>query len=597
MSEPFGRYLINSVLPDKYKIRGEMTKSDMKKRLTDLAQNDPATFVPTVTNLKRVGDEIATSEGLSVGLDDITPQYGVRDKLLAPLRRKFKNASTDQQRSAIAAEAMNRMDDTVRRHPGSLTQQVSSGARGNWTQYSKMVGGLGGVRDAKGGTVPWMIERSYAEGLSPAEWYATTNQATTDVIKSSTSVSDPGELAKKLINVMNDSVVTEVDCGTNNGLMMDSVSPDVVDRYLARDTGLFKRNTLVTPTNQGSIARASKRIMVRSPMTCEAGDGVCQRCQGLDESGQTHKLGINVGVRSAQAMSEPLTQFALNAKHGGRTVESDKNQVQGISGFRQIIETPKQFINKATLSEVDGKVDKVESAPQGGHHVTVGGTSHYVSPDMGVKVKKGQEVARGDRLSQGVIKPDEVVRLKGLGPGREYMVKTLRNLYESQGKHLDSRHFELLAKSNMNHVRVLDDPSNRFIKGDVVSYNALRGALAKDTKTVALKDSVGEVLGKGHGQHTAGTRVTNRVIQDFKRDGIKNVTVAPRAPSVEFVMKSATSVPRMHPDWLARMAHRGLKSSVLQAAHEGHISNLHGTHPVPAYVHGVGFGQGESGRY
>ena len=177
------------------------------------------------------------------------------------------------------------------------------------------------------------------------------------------------------------------------------------------------------------------------------------------------------------------------------------------------------------------------------------------------------------------------------------MVDTLKKLYKGQGKELDPRHFELLAKSGLNHVRIVDDPSGQFIKGDVVGYNTLKANLSKQVKQVPLRNAIGETLGKEYYQYSAGMRVTPQVVRMLSAQGVRDVFVAPRAPKVEFTMKSATNVPKMHPDWLARMAHQGLRASVLHAAHTGQTADIHGTHPVPAYTYGVEFGQGESGKY
>ncbi len=593
----YGRYMLNKQLPEGYQIKGETSKKELKGLMNSLAREAPSTYVKTITKLKREGDRLATTEGLTVGLDDIEPQYTERNRFMTPLQRKFRLATTDRKRSDIAIEAQRRLTDLAMKHPGSMTLQVKSGARGNPTQYTNSVGGVGYSRDPQGDAYPWLIEKSYAEGLSPADYWSTTNQSMMDVIRTFTMISEPGELSKKLVNSMSDLVITEDDCGTHNGILMPTTSADTVDRYVAKDVGHVRRNTLMTPTNQPTIARSRKKILMRSPMTCEAADGVCRKCQGLDEKGQNHVVGINVGVRAAQAMAEPLTQFALNARHGGRTLLSDKHQVHGIAGLRQITETPRQFVNKATLAEHAGRVSKLEAAPQGGNFVYVDKKQHYVAPNLGLKVKKGDAVEAGDILSEGIPKPDEVVRHKGLGAGRLYMVDTLKKLYEGQGKNLDSRHYELLAKSNMNHVRILEDPTDTFIKGDVVGYNTLQRDLSKRIKQVPLRAAIGETLGRAYYHYAAGTRVTPAVSQYLRKQNVRDVMIAPRAPKVEFVMKPLTGIPKMHPDWMARLAHRGLKSSILQAAHTGEVSNIHGTHPVPSYAFGVEFGKGESGRY
>jgi DNA-directed RNA polymerase subunit beta' len=592
----FGRHLLNQGLPEEHKIKGPMTKKSLRNSLYEFAHKDPHAYTKSIAHLKKVGDETGTLEGLTIGLDDISPDYAERKKMLDPLRRKFNAAKTDEARREIAEQSQEKFLKGTEHRTGPLALQVRSGARGSPNDYSNIVSGVGYGRDTHGKVEPWLIDRSYAEGMRPSDYWVTTGQSMMDTIKTFTEVSVPGELAKKLVANMSDIVVTEDDCGTHNGILMDPTSPDTVDRFLARDEGPFRRNMLVTAIIQPKLARLKGQILVRSPMTCEAGDGVCQKCQGLDEKGNIQQVGTNVGVRAAQAMSEPLTQFALNAKHG-RTLKADKTQVHGVQGFRQIIESPQQFINKATLAEIDGTVTKIEKAPQGGHFVYVGEHKHYVNPVIGVIVQKGEKVEHGDRLSEGIPKPDELVRHKGIGVGRLYMVSSLKNIYANQGQNLDQRHFELLAKGGLNHVRIMNDPSRTFIKGDIISYNNLKSSLRHTTKTVALKDSLGDTLGKEYFQFAAGMRVTPAMIAFLKEQKIKEVVTAPRAPEVEFIMKSSTMAPRFHPDWLARMAHQGLKTTMQQAAQYGEKSNLHGTHPVPAYTYGAEFGSGEKGRY
>jgi DNA-directed RNA polymerase subunit beta' len=595
--QPFGRYLINQHMPKGFTINSGIGKKSLSQSMNQLARQDPGLYVNTISNLKRLGDTLATQEGLSVGLDDIEPEYSKRDAILRSAKQQFRSATTDTRRRAIVEAAHGKILDSTMKHRGSLTQQVKSGARGNPVQYMKTVGSPVYARDPKGKVAPWLIERSYSEGLSAADYYVAGNEAIMDTVKSQTSVSEPGELGRILINNMSDLIVTEDDCGTNNGIPMDPKNPDAVDRYLAKSVGPFRAGTLITSLNQPKLAKVSRRVLVRSPMMCEAGDGVCQKCQGLNENGNHQEIGTNVGIRAAQAMAEPLTQFALNAKHGVRTAQTDRLQVSGLEGVRQIIESPKQFINKATLSTLDGKVGRVEKAPQGGHFVNIGTKQHYVTPNLQVKVKPGQQVFAGDVLSEGIPKPDEVVKYKGLGAGRQYMVDTLKGIYQNQGKNLDQRHFELLAKGELNAVKILDDPGNNFIPGDVVNYNTLRSTLGRNVKELPINKALGETLGKEYLHYSVGTRVTPEVARVLRKDKINSVMIAPRAPEVEFVMKPATRAPLLNPDWMARLAHRNLKTTLQQAAHFGDVANIHGTSPIPAYAFGVEFGQGAQGRY
>jgi len=596
-AQPFGRYLINQHMPKGYTVNSALGKKSLNQSMNQLARQDPHLYVNTISNLKQLGDRLATQEGLSVGLDDIQPEYSRRDSIIRTAQQQFNKATSDSRRRSIVEATHKKILDSTMKHKGSLTQQVKSGARGSPIQYMKTVGSPVYARDPKGKVAPWLITKSYSEGLSPADYYVAGNEAIMDTVKSNTSVSEPGELSRILINNMSDLIVTEDDCGTHNGILMDPKNPDAVDRYLAKSVGPFKHNTLITNLIQPKMAKARSRVLVRSPMTCEAGDGVCQKCQGLNEKGNVHEVGTNVGVRAAQAMAEPLTQFALDAKHGVRTAKADTLQLAGIEGFRQIIESPKQFVNKATLASQDGKIGKIEKAPQGGYFVNVDKTQHYVTPNLKVRVKKGQAVTAGDALSEGIPKPDEVVKYKGLGAGRQYMVDSLKQLYQGQGKNLDQRHFELLARGELNSVKILDDPSNTFIPGDVLNYNTLRSTLGKDVKELPLTKAMGETLGKEYLHFSVGTRVTPTVARMLRKEKIDKVMVAPRAPEVEFVMKPATRAPLLNPDWMARLAHRNLKTTIQQAAHFGDVANVHGTSPIPAYAFGVEFGQGAQGRY
>jgi hypothetical protein len=309
-------------------------------------------------------------------------------------------------------------------------------------------------------------------------------------------------------------------------------------------------------------------------------------------------IGTNVGVRAAQALSEPLTQFSLNAKHGGRVGGSTEKVLEGIKGVRTLLEIPTAFAHKAVLADRDGSVTKIDKAPQGGHYVFVNDGSHYVPPEHSVTVNKGQSVYAGDLLSDGVPKPDEVVQYKGLGEGRRYLVDALADVYKRAGSEVDKRHLETLAKSVLNHVQITDPgPNDAFLKGDVVDYNRFHAALASSKKRLPTADAVGETLADGILHHTAGTLVTQPMAEQLVRHGVTSVAIAEQGPRAAPLMRPASRTPLLNPDWMARLAHRYLKESLLMGIHRGDVSNLHGASPVPAYAAGTEFGLGEEGQY
>lgn len=601
MTLSLGEHLVRDILPSGYVPNGPLTKSKIQDILVELAKKSPGLYPDVVTKLKRLGDEVATLDGISVGLDDVAPDYKKRNDLLAPFAQRIRDSRSNGDKEKVLLEAQNSMLNYTKAHPGTMGEMVRSGGRGNAPQLMKIIGAPVLARDEHDKIVPWLIGRSYSEGLKPSDAWVAGNEARINAIKSNISVVEPGDLAKILINNMNDQLITMPDCGTTNGIAMDAKDPHIIDRYLARASTSppVAAGTLLTPQ---LASRMTGNLIVRSPMTCQAPHGICQKCQGLDPSGTVHVIGTNVGVRAAQAMSEPLTQFSLNAKHGGRidTGGPTVKQLEGIKGVRQALEIPKSFLHKATLAEHTGEVTKIENAPQGGRYVWIGDTRHYAGPDLEVLAKIGHKVEAGDTLTDGVPKPDEVVHHKGLGEGRRYLADVLHSVYRRAGADIDKRHVETLAKSVLNHVYVTDVPEGQdhgFVRGDIINYNRYRDALGKDQRTLKLHDAMGETLATDALHFTAGTRVTQSVHDALAKQGIHDIRVATAPPIVEPLMRPATRTPLLSPDWMSRLAHRYLKESLMTGAQRGDVADVHGNSPIGAYAAGSEFGQGQGGGY
>lgn len=594
-----GQMLINDVLPDSHKITGAMTNKGLHDHLVGMAKTNPQLYVKTVTDLKRRGDEIATLEGVSVGLDDIEPDYAERDKILNPALKELAKPLTREQREKVVVETQQKLLDHAKRHPGSMRQMALSGARGNVGQLMKIIATPLVTTNPKKGIDPIAIRRSYSEGLTPAEYWVSMPEVRANEVQARISVSEPGEMAKVLVANMIGAVVTTPDCGTLSGTRMSVSDPHLIDRYSQADAGLV-RNTLITPrVVQELKAKGVDGLLVRSPMTCGAAHGVCQHCQGLSEKGQHHGIGATVGVRAAQALAEPLTQMALSARHGVLTVKATKPEPVGLKGVRQYLEIPKIFRHEAVLAPKGGVVTHIEKAPQGGHYITVGKDRLYARPDIDVTTRVGAHVEEGDALTTGVPHPAKLVNAKGIGAGRAYFVDAMHRVYKNEGLDLDKRHLELLAKSEMNHVRFVDsDPAHpEFLKGDLVNYNAFRDAYLKDAQEVPTQQAIGLRLGREVAHHTVGTVVTKSLADELERRGVKHVFVHRGIPNVEFVMKPFAMNPLLSSDWMARLAHRYLKGSIQQAVHFGETSDIHGTHPVPAYAFGAELRNGPGGTF
>jgi DNA-directed RNA polymerase subunit beta' len=595
-----GHLLLNEILPTNYQITGPITNKQLHDKLVTLAKEHPQEYVRVISQLKRRGDEIATLEGISVGLDDISPDYQKRDMIVNAVANKIKNIKDPTELQKTVVDAQNELLALTKEHPGSMTHMALSGARGNPAQLMKIVTTPLAANSEKKGVNPFLIRRSYSEGLTPAEYWITTPEARANAVASVVSIAKPGEMNKVLIANMITKVITQPDCGTHSGIHLKVDDPNCLDRYTAENQQGIIRNTLVTP----QVIQVAKQhhisdLFVRSPMTCAAVNGVCQKCMGLNEKGQTHSIGINVGVRSAQAMTEPLTQMALSSKHSVLTIKEKKPELVGFKGVRQLLEVPKVFQHEALLAEQNGTIGLIEAAPQGGHYIHFGKEKLYAAPDLTVLVKPGQIVEIGDALTNGVPHPGKVIQLKGLGAGRQYFVNALHKVYANEGVNLDKRHFELLAKTNLNHVRLLEhDPDHpELLKGDPISYNVFRDTYAKDTVRKSINEAIGDRLGEDIYHHTVGTPITTQLIQELKARGVTEIQVTKRMPKVEFIMRNFAMNPRQDPDWLGRASHRYLKGSFQQAAQIGEEADIHGYHPIAAYAYGAEIRQGPHGEY
>lgn len=586
-TQTVGQLMLNDILPSSHQARGPLTKKALNTLMVDLAHKNPHLYVKTISKLKNFGDAVTTDEGITVGLDDIEPDYAARDKLFEPILQQVKRTRDPNKRRNLINRAQDQMVKLTAKHPGQMTPMAISGSRGKVVQLMRSVASPVAAVDDKSETVPWIISKSYSEGLKAPDAWIAMAEARRNAIETYTSVALPGEVNKIIVNNMSDQLITMPDCGTKNGVVVPI--HDAIDRYSA-DTGLLLTSAFL---------RGKTQARVRSPMTCEAPDGVCQKCYGQGTGGQTPRLGTNVGMIAAHAMGEPITQMSLDARHAVRTAAREKAQLKGLTGFKQLTEIPQTFFNKATLATRSGKVTSIEPAPQGGHYVRMDKEEHYVPPNLQVIVKRGDEVEAGDSLSSGIPKPDEVVKFKGLGAGRKYFVDQLQEIYKGQGIDLDKRHLELLAKTDLNYVRILDQDNSQLgvMKGDVVDYNRFRRAISQESTSLPLAKATGETLGNNVLHYTVGTRLTPQVMTDLKKNGIREVPIAPRIPKHEFVMKPASRAPLLHPDLLGKLGHRNLKNVILEGAAFGETANIHGTHPVPAFVFGEEFGEGPTGRY
>ena len=281
-----------------------------------------------------------------------------------------------------------------------------------------------------------------------------------------------------------------------------------------------------------------------------------------------------------------------NTKHSGGMTSGKKEDLAGFDIINQLFQSPKQFAHAAAVATVDGEVERIVPAPQGGFNVYIGNTPHYVLPENITEVAVGDKVEAGDQLSDGLLNPRDVLEYKGVGEARRYLTERATKAFRDSGYAVHRRNMELLVRGVINHAE-LDDDVGPFTIGDVVDYSTLASTYKprEDSKVLDINASIGQYLEQPALHHTIGTRVTDRVAKQLHKHGYKDVTVNTAAPLFKPRSFGLRAVPQQEKDWLAQLGSSHLTKNLLKNVHRGSESNLQGLHPVPAMAKSVDLGR------
>ena len=559
----FAQAMINSGIPDEHKFKGTADKKVVYDMLTTLAKTKPTEYSDIVKHVKQAGDFFSTTEGISVGLDDITPDYTSRNSLMSRTRKDLGKLKTYEARQQRILKAQNEGIDLAKNSNSSLTKMAISGGRGSYGQLIKTLVAPVTVKGPDDKPTDFLMAHSYSEGVEPDEFWMGAGEARREAAKGNLATALPGDSSKQLINTLNKVTISKDDCGTTNGILLEVTDSNIIGRYTAGT------NILIDQNYQSSVTRGTKKyIKVRSPLTCEEQPGVCQKCYGTNSMNKLIDIGTNQGIRVAQALSEPLTQMILSSKHGGNMAKIEGGLPAGMDGFKQIMDIPKIFKNEATLSTVEGRITHVDTMPHGGHNVVVKGEVHFVPPGTKVTVRRGDYVGKGDPLSEGVAHPGKITDLKGLGSGRKYIADTLFSVYSDSGVNIDKRNLELLAREDLNYVKVTkSDPQGEFLKHDIVPFNKVMPLVQKTAKPEKFtKNIIGKTLGDNYLHFTAGTEITPNIYNEMALDNPSKVSVTSDAPAYKPFMTALERVPNQSGDVIATLAHRRIKDAIIDGA-------------------------------
>ena len=291
--------------------------------------------------------------------------------------------------------------------------------------------------------------------------------------------------------------------------------------------------------------------------------------------------------------SEPVTQSLLSVKHSGGRAKSLKRELPTFDQLNQMVQVPSSFANAATLAKVDGVVQDIEDAPQGGKIIKLGGESHYVPSDLAPTVKVGDRIEAGDTLSEGVPNPAEIVQHKGIGEGRRSFVEHFMKIFKDAGINANRRNVELLSRGLINHVRVTGvEGTEHGLPGDIVEYASLANGYTPrhGFQVLAPRAAIGNYLEQPALHYTIGTRVTKRVADQMHTAGIPQITVHEEAPAFHPEMIRAMENLSQSKDWQIRLGGSYLEKGLLDSTHRG-LSSTRSESYIPGMAQGAGFGQ------
>lgn len=516
-----GRLMFFEICPDQAVFHNEaLDKSRLKKivsaTLFTFGQERTAKFLD---DMKQLGFAHATKSGLSWGMMDLTAPadkediIGRGEKRVNEIREQFEEGLlTDEERYRMVVNVWEQVREEMAAAAkgafdtgGSVFMMVNSGARGSWGQTLQMVGMKGTVAGPTGRAVELPIKSSFKDGFNALEYFLSTHGTRKGMADTALRTATAGYLTRRLVNVAQDVVVHEEDCGdTEGGIMTKADSEEVgttlgkraLGRVLAEGvkdpkTGkaLFKRGTLIDREKAAQIDELEiSELIIRSVVSCKTLRGVCQVCYGWDlGKNRMVEIGEAVGVIAAQAIGEPGTQLTMRTFHAGGT--SGDDITQGLPRVEELLEarTPK---GEAIMAEIDGTITVKKNHDE--IAITLAGkkeTKDYLVPaNVTLNVKTGDVVITGQQLTEGHMNVQSLYEVAGVRAVQRYILKEVQQVYAIQGETINDKHLEIIVRQMLSRVRIEDAGDTSLLPGRVVEWSEMKEAnnqAEKDGKKVA----------------------------------------------------------------------------------------------------------------
>lgn len=595
--------LVNESLPEDLRDYSRTyDKDSINELMTAVADRYPDRYAEIIDNIKDIGRHASYYQGETLRLNDFKPIID-KDIVLNQMYNEVaaaKLAIKDQKKRdqaikdiygkyAMLLEKLT-VDQARYNHNNNkinnLYSTVVSGARGSNTQFKALVTTPGVYTDYKGDVIPLFVKKSFGEGLSLPEYLASTYGTRNSTVTIKRGTATGGFTGKQLARIMSKSVINKYKDLSDNGIDLDVDDESAYGRVLARPAGGYKEGTVINRDvlndlrKRAADGKLSKTIIVHSPLATISQEGISAEAFGLGVNRRMPEIGDHVGMSAGTALGEPITQAALSSKHESGMFKGKKT-FSGLDYIVQFLTSPEHFKNRAAVAEVEGKVDNIVDAPQGGKYIMINGVEHYVNPDTSIFVKKGDKVEQGDIISDGLADPEDITRLRGIGEGRKYVTLRFKDMLDASNSKASRRNLELFARAFVDDVRITDpDGLGDFLPDDIISYNALEANYVPepDTKAYAVGDMAAKdkYLQKPVLHYTIGTKLFPSMIKHIKDSGITDkIYASETAPKFEPVFtRFQEAGVKSNKDFISRGAASYQKANYLDSAMRGLTSNI-----------------------
>ena len=498
-----GRITFNAVLPDDYPyLNFEMNKSEISHLVEDCCNRyTTSEMEPILDGLKSAGFHYATRAGLTVSVYDATipPEKGEilaeADEKVAAIDEDYEmGLMSDEERHKQVVDIWNAANEEVGDAMAAnfdkfnpIYMMAFSGARGNIKQIRQLAGMRGLMSDPKGEIIDRPIKANFREGLSVLEYFISTHGARKGLADTALRTADSGYLTRRLVDVAQDVIIRELDCGTNDGVecalinAKGEIDDSLVGRCLAEpavseETGEIIMEAGEYPSSVAELQRlydaGVRKIKHRAVMTCHAEHGICQKCYGWDlATSRPVNIGTAAGIIAAQSIGEPGTQLTMRTFHSGGVAGEDITH--GLPRVTELFEARKPK-GQAVLAEIAGTLQIVgdKNSKTLTIHDQEGNIREYVvsaRAQMFPGVTDGCEVEVGQQLTKGSVNPHDLLRLTDPNTTLRYIVNQVQDVYVSQGVDINDKHIEVIARQMLRKVAVIDPGDSDYLPGRQVN--------------------------------------------------------------------------------------------------------------------------------